>query len=1232
MNNKKFKQICTDANTAAATIGYMMSEVACIYPISPSSSMAEYDDELSAKQVRNVFNTVTRVVEMQSEAGAAGAVHGSLSAGALTTTYTASQGLLLMIPNMYKIAGEMLPGVFHVSARSLATHALNIFGDHSDVMATRQTGFCLLASNSPQEAMDMALIAHVSAIKASLPFLHFFDGLRTSHEINKIYEVDNEVIKAMLPLKEIKNFKKNAHNPEHPKQTGTAQNQDVFFQNREAANKYYDQVYDIVSQTMNQFGELTGRHYQPFVYHGAKDATDVVVLMCSANETCIDVSKYLNDNGKKTGVISVHLYRPFNAKAFSEIVPNSVKNLTVLDRTKEPGSIGEPLYTDVVSALKENNRSDINVYGGRYGLGGKDFAPADALAVFENMTNTKPINHFSVGIVDDVTFKSLPVKTDFVLPDKTGYNCLFYGLGSDGTVSANKSTIKIIGNNTNKFVQAYFEYDSKKSGSLTCSHLRIDDLPITKPYTVKEADFIAIHNYTFVHNYDILKGIRKNAKVLINTELTFEQLCRDLPENFKQHIKEANAEVYTLSGFELARKCGLKNRISTIMQAAFFKISNVIDYDLAIKQMKEYAIKSYARKGQAIVDANIQAIDAAVNELKKVDVQTLINTKSQSFMNNKRMNDYYKNWILPIEKRLGDAMPVSQFDPSGTVPTGTTQYEKRGIAINIPTWIAENCIQCGQCTLVCPHGVIRPYLLDAEAVKHKPETLKTRPAIGMPGYEYVIQPSPLDCTGCESCARTCPAMKKALVMKNLNEQRELAIKHYEFLQSLPPVANIPFKPETVKGAQFLKPYFEFSGACAGCGETPYIKIATQLFGKNMIIANATGCSSIYGGSAPSCPYTKDQDNHGPSWGNSLFEDNAEFGYGMLMATQHRQNYAYSVLQELSENNISEELKKAIVYMVQNKITKLTNDAKNKLVAALKAEKPCDEKVKELVNECLENQDLFAKKSLWIIGGDGWAYDIGYGGLDHVLASGENVNILVLDTEVYSNTGGQSSKSTPTGSVAKFAASGKKTRKKDLGLMAMSYKNVYVAQCAMGANQQQLINALVEAESYGGPSLIICYAPCINHGLDMGNSQMREKLAVQTGYWNLYRYDPRKENPMSVDSPEPSLPYEEFLKGEARYATLAAKHPDAAKALFAEAAKEAKERRATYVKMKEANDLEIAKKKNATAAASTATSANAEAKQEQPKPEATKPTQEPKPEPQKDLKKPENKYGKKSICR
>lgn len=1167
------KQIVTDANTAAATIGYMMSEIVCIYPISPSSAMAEYDDELASKNTKNIFGEVVRVAEMQSEGGAAGAVHGSLAAGALTTTYTASQGLLLMIPNMYKMAGEMLPAVFHVSARCLATHALNIFGDHSDVMATRQTGFCLLASNSPQQAMDLALIAHVSAIKSKLPFLHFFDGYRTSHEINKIYEVSNDVIQAMLPMKEINEFKLNSHNPEHPKQTGTAQNGDIFFQNREAANPAYIKAYDIVVETMQQFGKLTGRNYAPFIYHGDKEATEIVVLMCSANETMINVSKYLNSNGKKTGVLSVHLYRPFNAKDFVNLIPNTVKTITVLDRTKEPGSVGEPLYTDVVSALKENNRTNIQVLGGRYGLGGKDFQPCDGLAVFNNMSSSHPKNHFTVGINDDVTNTSLEVDTNFILPDHGDYNCLFIGLGSDGTVSANKSTIKIIGNNTDKFVQAYFEYDSKKSGSLTCSHLRISDYPIEKPYAVHNADFIAIHNYTFIHNYDILKGLRKNGKVLINTNLSFEQLCRDLPENFKDHLKKNNAEVYVLNGFKLARQCGLKNRISTIMQAAFFKIANVIEYDLAIKQMKEFAIKSYSRKGQAIVDANIKAIDLAASELKKVNVEQIISTPSQPFMNNKRVNDYYNSFILPIEKRLGDTLPVSTFDPAGNVPTATSQYEKRGIAINIPTWIAENCIQCGQCTLVCPHGVIRPYLLDEEARKRAPSTLKSRPAIGMKGYEYVIQPSPLDCTGCESCARTCPAIKKALEMKNLNEQRELAIKHYEFLQSLPPVANVPFKPETVKGAQFLKPYFEFSGACAGCGETPYIKIVTQLFGKNMMIANATGCSSIYGGSAPSCPYTKDKDNMGPSWANSLFEDNAEFGYGMFLAMQYRQKSAYNVLNQLKATKISDKLSEAIDYMNANQTTKLTNVAKLQLIEALKAEQ-ANESNKSLLEIAIKNEDLYAKKSQWIVGGDGWAYDIGYGGLDHVLASGENVNILVMDTEVYSNTGGQSSKATPTGSVAKFAASGKKTRKKDLGLMAISYKNVYVAQCAMGANQQQLINALVEAESYDGPSIVICYAPCINHGLDMSNSQMREKLAVQTGYWHLYRYDPRKEVPMSVDSPEPTLPYTEFLKGEARYATLAAKHPDIANELFAEAALEAKARRQTYVDMMNSMEAKV----------------------------------------------------------
>ena len=1153
------KIISIDGNTAAGYIGYMMSEVAGIYPITPSSPMAEYGDELNASGKKNIFGQLTKIVEMQSEAGAAGAVHGSLIAGALTTTYTASQGLLLMIPNMYKIAGELLPTVFHVSARTLATHALSIFGDHSDVMACRQTGFLMLASNNVQQVIDLALISHVATYRASLPILHFFDGFRTSHEINKIENIDDELMLKMLPTKEIEEFKKRAHNPLKPKQTGTAQNPDIFFQNREACNKYYDQAYDIVEKVMDEFAVHTGRQYKPFMYEGASDAKYVVVVMCSGADTVTEVVRHLVGKNKKVGVLKVHLYRPFNAQAFVKALPSTTKKIAVLDRTKEPGSVGEPLYEDVVSALKEADRNKILVTGGRYGLGGKDFVPEDALAVFDNLKMFSK-QHFTTSINDDLRRMSLtPGKLKNFNPNI--YEMKFFGLGSDGTVSANKSSIKIVGDLTEKFVQGYFEYDSKKSGSLTTSHLRISDTKFNSPYLVKNADFIAVHNYAFIHQYDILEGLKKNGKVLLNTSMSEEQLAKDLPENFKEHLKKSKAQLYVIPAFDVARNAGLGNRINVIMQACFFKIANIIPYDVAEKSMKDFATKAYGKKGESILNANMKAIEAATTDLKELNVKKIIRTKTQSLVTNLKMSEYYKNFVHKVNARHGDNMKVSEFDPSGTVPTATTQYEKRGIGLNVPIWVPENCIQCGQCALVCPHAVIRSFLLsNTDAQRARDAGLISKPALGAQEANFVIQVSPWDCTGCGACVNSCIAKQKALVFKPFTEVVEAQHKNWEFIQSIDQLPN-PYNKATVKGIQFEKPYFEFSGACAGCGETPYVRLVSQLFGKRMVIANATGCSSIYGGSAPSCPYTTDKDGHGPSWANSLFEDNAEFGFGMQLAIQYQKEEVYGMLNKLLTTNINEQTKIAINELINVK-DKADSWTKSKiLIELLKNEND------PLAVEVLKRADHLPNKSTWIIGGDGWAYDIGYGGLDHVIAQSENINILVLDTEVYSNTGGQSSKATPAGSIAKFAANGKTTRKKDLGLIAMSYKNVYVAQVAMGANSSQLIKALVEAESYDGPSLIIAYAPCINHGINLSQAQNEEKKAVETGYWTLYRYDPRnKGKPLTIDSAPPSKPYEEFLMGENRYVSLTKKNPELAKQLFDEAAQQAQQRYETLVKM------------------------------------------------------------------
>ena len=1156
MKSNNIKTVCWDANTAVGNIAYSFSELAIIYPITPSSTIAEYIDEQSTQGKLNLFGNRVQVTEMQNEKGAIGALHGSLQTGSVSNTFTSSQGLLLMIPNMYKIAGELLPCVIHVTARTVAAHALSIYGEQSDVMACRQTGFCMIASNNPQEAQDLALIAHVATFKTSIPFLHFYDGFRTSHEINKIKLIDEEIMKKMLPIKEINDFKNRALSNVNPHQMGTAENSDIYFQHREACNIYYDSAYDKIVKVMDEFGKLTGRKYSPFVYSGSKSATNVIVLMgsgCDTVELVVNKAKLPTPSG----VLKVHLYRPFNAKAFVNALPKTVKNITVLDRTKEAGSVGEPLYVDVASALKENGYNKINVYCGRYGIGGKDFTPNNVISIFENMNAKSPINHFSVGINDDVTFKSLPAPKNPYNVVSKDYECIFYGLGSDGTVSANKSTIKIIGSKTNKAIQAFFEYDSKKSGSLTASHLRISDEEIKKPYVIQHADFIAIHNYVFVHNFDILSNIKPNGKVLLNTDLSLDQLARDLPENFKKQLKQKNVELYVIPASKVAIASGLGNRVNTIMQACFFKITNIIDFKLAIEEMKAYATKSYAKKGEAIVKANIVAIDNATAQLKKLDTKKIISIKSNPFVKKYINNDFYNKIMKPISEKKGNELPVSLFSADGSYPMGTAQYEKRGIAETIPVCDPNKCIQCGMCSFVCPHASIRSYVIDNSSAKKAPNGLKTKDAIGIKDAQFAVQVSPLDCTGCKLCANSCPV--KALEMQPSKTAREQQIKNYEFLESAKKydrnkIFSVFSKP-SVKMVQFLKPFFEFNGACAGCGETPYVRLVSQLFGDRLIVANATGCSSIYSGSAPSCPYTVDENGHGPSWANSLFEDNAEFGYGMYLSYKYQRNNLFNRLTEMSKSVKDQNAKKSLENLLNSWNDNNSNQYAYDLINKIKNSQ--DKTLSKVVNE---NKNFLGKKSFWIIGGDGWCYDIDSDGVDHVLASGANVNILVLDTELYSNTGGQASKSTPMGCVTKFASGGKLTRKKNLGEMAMTYKDVYVAQVAMGANPQQLINAMIEAESYNGVSLIICYAPCINHGVNMSMSQNIEKEAVQSGYWTLYRYDPRKQKPMSIDSPAPTMKYIDFIKKQNRYANLLKSQPTRADELFKNSEDNAKDRR------------------------------------------------------------------------
>lgn len=1152
----KEKQFMTcDGNAAAAHIAYMFSEVSCIYPITPSSPMAENVDEWAAKGRKNMFGETVRVIEMQSEAGAAGAVHGSMQAGALTTTYTASQGLLLMIPNMYKIAGELLPCVFHVSARALAAHALNIFGDHADVYAARQTGFAMLASGSVQEVMDLSAVSHLTAIKSRVPFVNFFDGFRTSHEIQKIEALDTEDLRGLVDMEALQAFRDRSLNSETPVTRGTAQNPDIYFQGREASNKFYESVPDIVAAYMDEISKLTGRKYRPFDYYGAPDAENIIIAMGSVTDTIREVIDYKMSQGEKVGLIAVHLYRPFSAKYFMEAVPASVKRITVLDRTKEPGANGDPLYLDVKDIFYGKANAPL-IVGGRYGMGSKDVTPAQIIAIYKNMAMNEPKNQFTVGIVDDVTFKSLPLEQEVKVTSDGTYEAKFYGLGSDGTVGANKNSIKIIGGATDKYCQAYFAYDSKKSGGFTASHLRFGDEPIRSTYLVTTPDFVACHVPAYIHQYDVLKGLKKGGSFLLNSLWDAEETAKHLPNHMKKYLAENEINFYIINGTKIGQELGLGNRTNTIMQSAFFKITNVIPYELAVKEMKAAIVKSYGKKGEAVVNMNYAAVDAGGKEGNLVKVNVPAEWKSLPDEMPGHSGDrpeFIRNIVDVMNAQKGDDLPVSAFNgiEDGTFPMGTAKFEKRGIAINVPEWQVENCIQCNQCAYVCPHAAIRPFLMTNEELSAAPAGTVAKPAIGkeLAGYQFKIQVSPLDCTGCGNCADICPAKTKALVMKPL-ESQEAEIARWEYMDKKVGYKQL-VESNNVKNSQFVQPLFEFSGACAGCGETPYIKLITQLFGERMMVANATGCSSIYGASAPSMPYcTNYKSGRGPAWANSLFEDNAEFGFGMAEGANRLRERVKRLLEEnLSSLSAAQEAAKAWIEGFEDKDRTLAlSDA---LIAALEKE------TAPVAKELMKLKAYFTKKSQWIFGGDGWAYDIGYGGVDHVLASGHDVNVLVVDTEVYSNTGGQSSKSTPAGAVAKFAASGKRVRKKDLGMMAMSYGYVYVAQVAMGANQAQYIKALKEAEAYPGPSLIIAYAPCINHGLkaSMGKSQAEEKKAVECGYWQLFRFNPLLEaegkNPFQLDSKEPDYTkFREFLMGEVRFNSLMKAAPEDAEKLFA----------------------------------------------------------------------------------
>lgn len=1149
------KKKTMDGNSAAAHVSYAFTEVAAIYPITPSSNMAEETDAMAARGVKNIFGQTVRVAEMESEGGAAGAVHGSLSAGALTTTYTASQGLLLMIPNMYKIAGELIPSVIHVSARCVSTHALNIFGDHSDVMACRQTGYAMLCSANVQEVMDLGAVAHLSTLKSRVPFLHFFDGFRTSHEIQKIEVWDYDELKSMVDMDDVQAFRARALNPERPVLRGSAENSDIFFQHREACNKYYNDAVATTEMYMNMVNEKLGTDYKLFNYYGAEDADRVIVAMGSVCDTIKETIDFLNARGEKVGMIKVHLYRPFSVKHLIDVIPDSVKTISVIDRTKEPGSLGEPLFLDVVAALKNSKFSNVPVYGGRYGLGSKDTLPAHIISVYNNMNAEKPKTEFTLSINDDVTNLSLDVTESPDTTPKGTTSCKFWGLGSDGTVGANKDSIKIIGDNTDMYAQGYFFYDSKKSGGITVSHLRFGSSPITSTYLINKANFVACHNPSYVTKYDMVQDIVPGGTFLLNCIWSPEELDKQLPAKMKRYIAENNINFYTINGIKIAEEVGLPGRASTILQSAFFTIANIIPVDKAIELMKKAVVKKFSKKGEAIVNANCNGIDRGSKEIVKIDVpeswKNAVDEEKELVIptNRPEMKDFVKNILHPIDHLHGDDLPVSKFvdRADGVYPQGSAAFEKRGIAITVPEWDGTKCAQCNLCSMVCPHAVIRPVCLNEEEVKNAPEgtqLVKHKKT----DYQYAIIVSTLDCTGCGSCANVCPT--KSLTMKPIASQ----LKSQPVYDAL---SQIDAKPEVLTnntiGVQYRKPYLEFSGACAGCGETPYAKLATQLYGDRMYIANATGCSSIWGGSAPSTPYTVDKNGHGPAWSNSLFEDNAEFGYGMMLAQKQIRERLAADAQVLLDTSVSAEAQ-AWLDTYENAAT--NTEAADKLIAALENEK-LDGEANDAKVDFLKDKDYAAKKYQFIFGGDGWAYDIGFGGLDHVIAQNQDVNIVVFDTEVYSNTGGQASKATPTGAVAKFAASGKVVKKKDLAQIAMSYGYVYVAQVAMGANAAQCLKAFQEAAAYDGPSLIICYAPCINHGIKMPFNQTEQKKAVAAGYWNLFRFNPalaeEGKNPFSLDSKAPTADYVEFIEGETRYSALKRSFPGKAEELFGIAA-------------------------------------------------------------------------------
>ena len=1167
--SKKMKTM--DGNTAAAYVSYAFTDVAAIYPITPSSPMAEHVDEMAAKGVKNLFGQKVRIVEMESEAGAAGAVHGSLQAGALTTTYTASQGLLLMIPNMYKISGEMLPGVFHVSARALATSSLNIFGDHQDVMAARQTGMAMLAESSVQEVMDLAAVAHLVAIKGHIPFLNFFDGFRTSHEIQKIELVDYEDLGKILDWDAVNEFRHNALNPDHPCIRGTAQNDDIYFQGREAVNKAYDALPELVEEAMGQMAKITGREHHIFDYYGAQDAERVVVAIGSINQTLRECVDYLNKKGEKVGAVAVHLFRPFSVEHFLKAIPVTAKKIATLDRTKEPGALGEPLYQDVRTAFYASDRHPL-IVGGRYGLGGKDVSPTQVLGVFEELKKDAPKNGFTIGIVDDLSNTSLDLYPEHVNLTPEGTTaCKFWGLGSDGTVGANKSAIKIIGDKTDLYAQAYFAYDSKKSGGITMSHLRFGKLPIASPYLIDNADFISCSQQSYVNKYDLLAGLKPGGTFLLNTLWSDEELSKELPASMKRYIAKNNIKFYTVNAVKIAQELGLGGRFNMVMQSAFFKLADIIPLQKAVGYLKDAIVTSYGKKGQNIVDMNNGAVDAGIDALHLVNVPAdWADAEDEAKTVNAEAPAYVKEILEPVNRQEGNKITVAQMKAhaDGTFPSGTAAYEKRGIAINVPEWDVSKCIECNQCAFVCPHAAIRPILTSDEERDAAPAGFTSKPALGTKGLNFTMAISTLDCSGCGNCAQVCPAKEKALTMKPIATQMDKQAV-FDYGVKVKPKTN-PMKKTTVKGSQFETPCLEFSGACAGCGETPYAKLITQLFGGRMMVSNATGCSSIWGASAPAMPYTKNAWGHGPAWANSLFEDNAEYGLGMFLGVKAVREALASDVTAALEAGVSSALQEAMVDWKDNmNVGEGTRERALNLIGALEAGKGDN----PLLNKIYDNRDFLVKRSQWIFGGDGWAYDIGYGGLDHVLASGEDVNVFVFDTEVYSNTGGQASKATPTAAIAQFAATGKKTKKKDLGMMAMTYGYVYVAQVNMGADKNQVLKAITEAEAYPGPSLIIGYAPCINHGIKigMGKSQMEAARAVECGYWVNYRYNPSlagtDKNPFSLDSKEPDFgKFRDYLMGEVRYNSLQRAFPDAAEALFEKTQKDAEGRYAGYKRL------------------------------------------------------------------